>query len=216
MANEKVMANVQVAVQSAIATAVTITAITKANPGVVSWSTGTDPANGDYILYQVEGMAQLNNRIVRGANLNGAGNTIELEGLNTTNFNTFTSGTLATVTFGQSLAHATDIAVSGGEWNFTDSSTIHDDVDTEIPTTTSPVKLDITYKWGMGDTAYTTMKAASDAKTKLGLLLTFADGTKWVVYGFVGCSDVPNGARGALVTTKITFTCSGKPIRYAT
>jgi hypothetical protein len=89
----KKWSKVQVAIQSALAAAISITAITKANPGVATYS-GVDPVNGDYAILRVQGMHQLNKRVVRFANVNGAGNTVELEGIDTTLFDTFTSGTL--------------------------------------------------------------------------------------------------------------------------
>ena len=73
----QVWSNVQVAMQSALATAVTITGITKASPGVVSHS-GTDPSDGDYVLLLVDGMTELNERVFRVANQ--AAGSFELEG----------------------------------------------------------------------------------------------------------------------------------------
>lgn len=52
--------------------------ITKANPGVLSY-TGTDPANGDWFYVTgVEGMTELNNRYVRVSNVDTGANTFEL------------------------------------------------------------------------------------------------------------------------------------------
>ena len=56
--------NVAVSVQSAIAATKTITAITKASPGVVS-STAHGYSNGDYVLLTISGMYQLNYRVMR-------------------------------------------------------------------------------------------------------------------------------------------------------
>ena len=78
----KTWSNVQVAIQSALGTALTVSAISKASPGVVTY-TGTDPSNGDYHLLEVQGMTQINNRVVRVANVNGGSNTYEAEGINT-------------------------------------------------------------------------------------------------------------------------------------
>ena len=67
----KKWSKVQVAIQSALAAAISITAITKANPGVATYS-GADPVNGDYAILKVQGMHQLNKKVVRFANVNGA------------------------------------------------------------------------------------------------------------------------------------------------
>lgn len=79
-------------------TGLTITGITKANPGVLTY-TGTDPSNGDWMyLSGIGGMTQLNGRYVKVANVNAGANTFELTdihggaNINTTSYTTYTSG----------------------------------------------------------------------------------------------------------------------------
>lgn len=70
----------------------TITGITKANPGVVTY-TGTDPSNGDHVYISgVVGMTQVNGRRFTVANVNTGSNTFELSGVNTSSYSTYTSG----------------------------------------------------------------------------------------------------------------------------
>lgn len=93
------MANV-----SGIGAAITISGITKASPAVCTYTGGTDPANGNYVLFTSNGMTQINKRIFRVANVNGAGNTFELEGVDSTTYGTFSSGSFQIVTFNTSFA----------------------------------------------------------------------------------------------------------------
>lgn len=71
-----------------------ITNITKANPGVLTY-TGTDPTNGDWFYVTgVEGMTQINNRYVQVSNVNAGANTFELKdwfgnAINTTSYSTY-------------------------------------------------------------------------------------------------------------------------------
>ncbi len=76
----------------------TITAITKANPGVLTY-TGTDPSNGDWMyLSGIGGMTQLNGRYVKVANVDTGANTFELTNIHgggnidTSGDDTYTSG----------------------------------------------------------------------------------------------------------------------------
>lgn len=76
----------------------TITGITKANPGVVTY-TGTDPSNGDEVYISgVVGMTELNGRNFKIANVNAGSNTFELQlmdgatNLNTSSYTTYSSG----------------------------------------------------------------------------------------------------------------------------
>lgn len=72
----------------------TITGISNANPGVVTY-TGTDPSNGDevYISGVVGAMANyVNGRNFKVANVNGGANTFELQTMDGVNFNTTSIG----------------------------------------------------------------------------------------------------------------------------
>lgn len=79
-------------------TGLTITGISQANPGVLTY-TGSDPSNGDWMyLSSIGGMTQLNGRYVKVANVNGGANTFELTdihggaNINTTSYTAYTSG----------------------------------------------------------------------------------------------------------------------------
>jgi len=71
-----------------------ITDITKANPGILTY-TGTDPANGDWFLVSgVEGMTELNGRYVQVSSVNTGANTFSLKdwfgnAIDTTNYGTY-------------------------------------------------------------------------------------------------------------------------------
>jgi hypothetical protein len=82
-------------------TDLTITGITKANPGVVTVSAIGNLTNGDKIVIQdVTGMTEVNfdgSNIYTVANI--AGNTFELSGTNTSTYTTYSSG--GTVVFGE-------------------------------------------------------------------------------------------------------------------
>jgi hypothetical protein len=70
-----------------------ITGITQANPGVLTYSGADNFANGDKVFISgVLGMTQVNGIEVEVANVNTAANTFELLGLNTTTFDAYTSG----------------------------------------------------------------------------------------------------------------------------
>lgn len=79
-------------------TGLAITAISKANPGVVTY-TGSDPSVGDWMyLSGVGGMTELNGRFVKIASVNAGANTFQITdihggaNINTTGFTTYTSG----------------------------------------------------------------------------------------------------------------------------
>lgn len=206
--------SVGVAMQSALATAVVITGISKASPGVVSY-TGTDPANGDYVLLDVEGMYQLDGRVVRVANVNSAGNTFELEGVDTTLFDTFVSGSAQVLTFGINLTTAINMTGSGGDFDFIDVTTVHDTNKKQIPGLPNPATYTFDNIWDVADTALIAMKNASDNQQQRAMRFTFANGQKMVFVGYIGASLLPGGSAQDKVTTSVTITMFGKPTYYA-
>jgi len=213
MANVSTWAGVAVAIQSALDAAKTITAITKASPGVVS-STSHGYSNGDFVLLKVVGMNQVNNRIFRVANQ--ASGTFELEGENTTAYDTFTSGTAEKITFGTTVSTLTTVNASGGDFDFIDTTTIHDIVKSQIPGQASPSTFTFDAIWDVADAGMVALKAASDNKAQRCVRFTFANGQKFLFNGYVGTSLSPTGQAGDKVTTPVTLTAFGRPTVYST
>ncbi len=215
MAQVTKWSGVAVAVQSALATALVVTAISKASPGVVSY-TGTDPVNGDFVVLTVVGMHQVNGRVFRVANVNGAGNTFELEGENTTAYDTFTSGTAEVITFGTTAATFTGVTASGGDFDFIDTTTIHANTRTQIPGVASAATYTFESIWDPADSALAALKAASDNQAQRAIRLTFPNGYKLVGTGYIGATLLPTGQAQDKVTTSVVMTLFGRPTLYTT
>lgn len=205
--------NVAVAMQSAAAATKTITAITKANPGVAS-STAHGYSSGDFVLLSVQGMFQVDNRVVRVSGV--ATDSFSLEGVDTTSFDTFTSGTASKLTLGTSITTATTMNASGGDFDFIDTTTIHDNVKTQVPGLPNPITYTFDNQWDPANAGQIAMKAASDAQTPDAFRFTFGTGGKIMVfYGYVGFAGAPGGSAQQLVTSQAVITQFGRPTYYA-
>lgn len=214
MANVSLWSNVNVAVQSALSAAQTISGISKASPGVVTY-VGADPTNGDYILLTVQGMSQLDGRIFRAANVNAGANTLELEGESTVSYDTFTSGTMEVITFGTTLATATGLSASGGDFEMIDTTTISDTVRKQIPGVAAPATYSFESIWDVADAGLVALKQAADAKAKRCVRLTFANSQKVLFSGYVGATLLPVGSAQDKVITPIAITMFGRPTTYS-
>lgn len=213
MATAIVWKNVAVAMQSAIASDKTITAITQANPGVVS-STAHGYSDGDYVLLEVQGMYQVNQRVARVASKTT--DTFQLEGIDTTNFEAFTSGTCKKITFGTTISSATSISASGGNFDMIDTTTIHQNFRSEMPGLPQPISYTMDHIWDSTDAGQVAMKAASDIQALRAFKFTFGSGGKILVFvGYVGFSGMPGGSAQNLMTTQAVFTVNGLPTFYA-
>lgn len=205
--------NVSVSIQSALATAVAITAITKANPGVVT-ATAHGLANGEYVYVTAQGMSQIDGRVFRAANVTA--NTYELEGENTTTYTTFSSGTSEEITFGTSLTTATGVTASGGDPNFIDVTTIHDNVQKQISGNASASSFSFDSIWDPADAGLIALKAASDAGTQRAMMLAFSNGRRVLFNGDISATLLPTGNAGEAVKTPVAITMFGRPTVYST
>ena len=210
MATAKVWKNVGVKMQSAIAAAKTITAITKANPAVCS-STAHGYSNGDTIMLLVEGMFQVDARVFRVAGVTT--DTFQLEGENSTGFDDFISGTAQKVTLATNITTATTISASGGEFGMIDKTTIHQNTRSEMPGLPSAINYSMEHIWDPSDAGLKAMKVASDLQQRR--VVRFDIGDAIVLFaGYVGCTLLPGGQAQDLVKTSTVFTLDGTPTYY--
>lgn len=213
MATATVWKNVAVAMQSALAAAKTITAITKASPGVAS-STAHGYSNGDFVFLTVSGMYQLNDKVARVSSVTT--DTFALEGVDTTLFDTFSSGTAEKITFGTSITTATTITSSGGNFEFIDSTTIHGNSKSQLPGLPEATTFSMDHIWDVSDTGLLALKSASDNQAKRAFKFTFGSGGKIMAFaGYVGAALLPGGSAQQLVTTPSVITMGGSPTYYA-
>ena len=211
MAKVKLWSGVAVAVQSTLATALTITAVTKANPGVATF-TGTQPAAGSYVVVTANGMNGINNRVFRVGSPTAT--TFQLVGEDTTLYDTFTDGTAQVITFGTNLNSATGLSVSGGNFNFVDTTTIHEFIATQVPGIASAATYSMELLWDPSDAAQVAFKRISNNKTLSAIRFTWPDGTVLVFNGYIGYVGLPAGNAQEKVTANCSFTMYGSPTIY--
>ena len=212
MATATKWSNIAIAIQSAIAAAKTITALTKASPGVAT-SVAHGYTTGDFVLLSVQGMSQVDQMVARIIVLTL--DTFSLEGINTTLFDTFTSGSAQKLTFGTTLTTAVSISASGGDYSFIDVTTIHDNVKKQIPGIANPATFSFESIWDVSDAGLIALKEASDAAAQRAVRFTFANGQKLVFTGYIGASMLPTGSAQDIVKTAAAITMFGKPNVYA-
>lgn len=207
-----IWSDVQINVQTALATAKVITAITKASPPSVSL-TAHGYSAGDPILLRVTGMGKLDHRVVKVAN--PTTDAFELEGLDSTDYATFLTGTAQKVTFGAAANTVTDVNPSGGEAKSVDITTVHTDTDREMPGNFSALSYSFGNLWVPDDPALLELAAATSTKTERALQIVFATGTEVLLNSFPSASLAPGGSSGDKVTTPTSFKVRGPLTFYA-
>lgn len=215
MADYNVWSNAKIDVQTALGAVQAISGITKANPAVLTYA-GADPANGDYIrLTGVKGMIEVNDQVFRVANVNAGSNTLELEDVDSTAFTTFISGNMEVITFGVSMTTVQDVNSGGGEFQFTDLTTIHDILQKRIPTVASPFTMQLGCLFNPSDGAHIELEKANDTKTTRAIRIVWATGDVAAWLAYVGASGIPTGSAQQVVKTNVNFEGQGKPRFWA-
>lgn len=202
--------NVQVAVGT-FGAAQPITSITAADPPVI-----TDAAhglsNGDYVVFEVQGMFQLNKVLARVDNVTT--DTFEAEGIDASAFNAFTSGSYREVTFATQMSNVVDVNASGGEPEFADITTIHQNIRTRVPVVTSPLTFSMTGLFDPSDAAMQELAIATRSITERGMRFTFSNGNIMVFSAYPSAPGVPTGSAQQAVQTPITLEAQGLPTIY--
>ena len=112
-------------------------------------------------------MTEVNHMVVRVDN--SVTNAFDLEGVDSTLFGTFVSGTAEKLTFGASAATFTDVNASGGEAKAVDITTIHDDTDKEQPGSKTALSYSFGSLWDPADPALVELKKVLPKIAAVGL-----------------------------------------------
>lgn len=192
---------------------VAVQSVSKASPAVVG-ATAHGFVDGDYVVFtSIQGMSQINNRIARVDNKTT--DTFELEGIDSTLFDTFTSGNVAKLTSVASFSSFLDVNAAGGESGEVDTTTIHDDQASSIPGLPAASVFTFNSLWDGADAALVAAKSASEVNAKRGFIFTFANGKKYLTYGYISCTLNPAGSAQEKVTTPVKITSNGLSTTYA-
>ncbi len=218
MATVRKWSGVAVAMQSALGANKTITAIAV---GATATVTAThDFSAGDYVVFNVAGMYQLNGKVFRVLSVSTTVSFV-IEGtggasLDTTGYSAFTSGTCNKITFGTSITTATSMSASGGDFDFIDTTTIHELVKTQTPGSANALSYSFDNLWDASDAGQIAMKAASDAQAQRAFKFTFGTGGPIMVFnGYVGYTGAPTGSAQDKVVSPAVVTAFGTPTYYA-
>jgi hypothetical protein len=214
MPNVYKWSNVQIGIQTALGAANIITAISKASPGVAT-ANGHALATGDFYRMDVEGMYQVDDRVFRASGVGS--NAFALEGEDTSLYDTFSSGNAKAITFGTFMATVRGLTAGGGDFDFIDITTVHDNIRKQIPGMPQASTYTLENLWDATDAALIALKAASDNQQLLAFRFGFAGGTgpKVVFLGYVGATLLPTGSAQDVVVTPVAITMFGRPTIYS-
>ena len=210
--------NVGVDVQTALASAITISAVSKASPGVVTY-TGTDPSNGDYVLIAANGMTEINDRVFRVANVNGAANTFELEGMDTSSTSFFPAGTgtgtVREVTAWTQLTKVMNPSTQGGDPKTVTYKFVESDVEYSINDGFTATSYTLEFDDDDTTAGYTAMRTLTDAQMNTVMKMLMRSGAVVYLPCTLALNDVPRLQDGQINRISAQFAGVNRHTRYA-
>lgn len=205
-----------IAIASTYGTEFTISAITNANPAVITFS--GSPALATTDLIQIDsGWGRLDNRVVRLVVLSGT--TAQLEGVDTSSTDNYPAGggagTAREILTWTQITQVRTPSTSGGDQQYVDTTTLENaDNPTQIPTRSTPQSLsleiydDPTLAW------YATVRAAAGVET--GLRVVFKGNSRLLDSAFWTLQETPQMAIDQPLTVRLDVSYAAQPTRYAT
>lgn len=192
----------------------TVSAISNANPGVI-----TSPAHGllNGAFYELKsGWQKIADRIFKAANITT--NALDVAGIDTTDTNRFpagsSAGTLREILVWTQIPQILEFTTNGGEQQFTNFSFLEEDFERQLPTVTSAQSIQI----GIGDDptlpGYQALKAAGEARAIRAIKITLPDGSVILYNGYVSFNETPTMTKGQVMQVSATLSLQGRPVRY--
>lgn len=204
--------NVRIEMQSTLGSNLTISGITKANPGVAT-STAHGLTNGDVVVFSgIAGMTELEGQAVRVANKTT--DTFELEGINTTSYGTFTSGIANEVTAWTTISQVQSIEAEQANPNRIDVTTLADNEKQYVFGLADTANITLNALYDPALASHIAIKAASDANSSRVFRFTF--GTPIVIGNFyVTGGDGFSMAQNDVAKTRYGLSSIKKRMNYA-
>jgi hypothetical protein len=194
---------------------VTITSISNANPAVVT-ATGHSFVEGD-IVHITTGWVKLTGRAFRVGTV-VAGDTFELEGVDTTKTASYPAGSSAgsvkKVATWVNIPQITEVASSGGEQQFYQFGFLEESEDRQVPTTKSPSTLTLTVADDPAQPYVAVVEAADDLREERVQRLNLVNGDVVLYNSIASITSTPSLTRNQLMTRTITLAQQGRVTRY--
>lgn len=204
------------ALATSYAAADIVSAVTNANPAVATTSAPHGIADGAFIEV-TSGWSKLNNRIVRADN--AVGSSITYEGIDTSTLQSYPAGSgigsIKEITNWTQISQILECTTSGGEMQFTTYAFLEQDFESQLPTQSSPMSIQMTIADDDTLPGFLALKAVAETRNLVGLRATLPNGSLLLFNGYVSFNETPSMTKGQVMGVQATFSLQGRPVRYA-
>lgn len=205
-----------VSIAATYGSVITISAITNANPAVVTTSAAHGLTNGDFVEV-TSGWSRLNSRIVRVAAASGS--TFTLEGIDTSNTSLYPAaggtGTCRKIATWTQITQMLDLTTQGGDQQFVNYSFLEQDFESQIPTIKSASSMNLSIADDSALPHYAILSAANDDRIQRALRLVLPSGAILLYNGYVTLNKTPSLTKSQVMAITSTVSLTGQVVRYA-
>lgn len=198
-----------------LASAVTVSAASNANPAVLTTSAAHGYATDDEFLF-TSGWEDATNSIFRANNLTAT--TLGVKGLNTTSTTFYAAGsgvgTIQKVTGWTDIPQVLSISTSGGDPKFTTVTPLASRNAMNIPTGFNPSSITLTLGHDPSLAAYQTMLDLSRTLSKVAIKMILGGGAVTYGYGYINVAETPAISSGQVNQVQAAITILGRTISY--
>lgn len=204
-----------VAIASGYGSALTVTAVTNANPAVAS-STAHGLADGNFVEV-TSGWSRLTDKVVRVDN--SAANAFDYEGINSTSTSVYPAGsgtgTVREITGWTQLSQILESSSTGGEQQFLDYQFLEADSAKRIPTFKAPAGLTFRIADDPTLAGYILAKTANDDRLQRAVRVTLPNGAILLYNAYISLAPSPSLTVNEVMSVEVTLSLLNEPVRYA-
>jgi len=204
-----------VAIASGYGSALTVSAITNANPGVAT-STAHGLSNGDFVEV-TSGWSRLTNKVVRVSGVTA--NTFNLENIDTTLTTIYPAGTgtgtVRKVTGYTQLSQILSSSSNGGEQQFLEYQFLESDAQKRIPTFKSAAGLTMSVADDISQPGFVLAAVANDDRLQRAVKITLPSASILSYNAFISVNKTPTLTVNELMACEVTMSLQAEPVRYA-
>jgi len=203
-----------VAIASGSGSALTVTAVTNANPAVCT-STAHGLSNGDVVVV-TSGWSRLNGRTLRVANV--ATNTFELEGYDSSSTTTHPAasgtGSVKEVTGWTQLSQVLSSSSNGGEQKFKEYQFLESDGETRIPTSKAASGLTFSVADDSSLAGFILAGTANDDRLPRAVRITLSSGALLFYNCYISLNRTPSLTIDEIMACEVTMSQVAETVRY--
>jgi len=203
------------ALATSYAAADTVNAVTNANPAVATTAVAHGIANGSFFEV-TSGWSKLNNRVLRAADV--AGTSITYEGIDTSSTQNYPAGSgtgsIREITNWTQISQILECTTSGGEMQFVTYSFLEQDFESQLPTQSSAMSIQMTIADDDTLPGYIALKSNAETRNLVALRATLPNGSLILFNGYLSFNETPSMSKGQVMGVQASFSLQGRPVRY--